>query len=167
MSNPSFLRFWAVLTALVAALSLGPSFAHVLESVPRMTVWSPELWRETTVFNGQFQLFATVGAPLDISAITLPAVLAFLLRGQRRAMWLAIATAVLFALSLALWATIVAPANAVLATWTPGPVPDDFEAIRDRWEYGHMCVAAAKAVGVAMLAAALVNIDACGPDRLR
>ena len=167
MSSPSFLRFWAVLTALVAALSLGPSVAHVLESVPRMTVWSPELWRETTVFNGQFQLFATVGAPLDISAIVLPAVLAFLLRGQRRAMWLTIATAVLFALALALWFAIVFPANSVLATWTPGPIPPDFEAFRDRWEIGHMCVAAAKAVGVAMLAAALVNIDACGPDRLR
>lgn len=167
MSSPSFLRFWAVLTALVAALSLGPSFAHVLESVPRMTVWSPELWREATVFNGQFQLFATVGAPLDISAILLPAVLAFLSRGQRRATWLAIATMALFALALALWATIVAPANAALATWTPGPIPEDFEAIRDRWEYGHMCVAAAKALGVAVLASALVNIDACGPDRLR
>ena len=167
MTSPSFIRFWAVLTSLVAALSLGPSFAHVLESVPRMTVWSPELWREATVFNGQFQLFAVVGAPLDLSAIVLPAVLAFLLRGQRRAMWLAFATAALFALGLALWATIVAPANAVLATWTPGPIPDDFEAIRDRWEYGHMCVAAAKGLGVAILAAALVNIDACGPDRLR
>ena len=167
MTSPSFIRFWAVLTSLVAALSLGPSFAHVLESVPRMTVWSPELWREATVFNGQFQLFAVVGAPLDLSAIVLPAVLAFLLRGQRRAMWLAIATSALYALSLALWFIIVFPANSVLATWTPGPIPGDFEAIRDRWEYGHMCVAAAKAVGVAILAAAVVNLDACGPDRLR
>ena len=50
----------------LAALSLGPSFAHVLEAPPRLTIWSPELWREATVFNGQFQLFATIGGPLRI-----------------------------------------------------------------------------------------------------
>ena len=48
------LFLWAVLTATIAALSLGPSFAHVLESLPRLSQWSPELWRETTVFNSQF-----------------------------------------------------------------------------------------------------------------
>lgn len=30
-------------TLLFTALSLGPSFAHVLEALPRLTVWSPEL----------------------------------------------------------------------------------------------------------------------------
>ena len=48
--------FWSVLAAAVAALSLGPSFAHMLESGPRLYVWSPELWREATVFNQQFML---------------------------------------------------------------------------------------------------------------
>ncbi|RVD46830.1 DUF1772 domain-containing protein, partial [Mesorhizobium sp. M8A.F.Ca.ET.023.02.2.1] len=60
------LLFWSVLTATIAALSLGPSFAHVLESVPRLIRWSPALWREATVFNGQFLLFAIIGAPLDV-----------------------------------------------------------------------------------------------------
>jgi hypothetical protein len=42
---------------------------------------------------------------------------------------------------------IVAPANAILATWQPGPLPADFYAIRNRWEGGHMVVAALKMCG--------------------
>ncbi|TGU67784.1 DUF1772 domain-containing protein, partial [Mesorhizobium sp. M00.F.Ca.ET.186.01.1.1] len=52
-----YLFFWSVLTITIAALSLGPSFAHALESLSRLTRWSPALWREATVFNAQFQLF--------------------------------------------------------------------------------------------------------------
>jgi hypothetical protein len=38
----------------------------------------------------------------------------------------------LYAVSLVTWLVIVKPANDVLATWTPGPIPQDFEAIRVR-----------------------------------
>ena len=38
-----------MIAAVIAALSLGPSFAHVLEAGPRLSVWPPQLWRETTV----------------------------------------------------------------------------------------------------------------------
>jgi len=155
MTQSRFVPGLAVVTALVAALSLGPSFAHVLEALPRLTVWSPELWREATVFNGQFQLFATFGAPLDILAIVLPAALAFTLR-DRSSRTLAGAAAIAYAGALGLWFALVQPANVVLATWTPGPLPADFAAVRDRWEYGHMCVAAAKVAGLIFLASALV-----------
>ncbi|TPK62286.1 DUF1772 domain-containing protein [Mesorhizobium sp. B2-4-19] len=153
-----FLLFWSVLTAMVAALSLGPSFAHVLESAPRLTQWSPALWRETTVFNGQFLLFAVIGAPLDIAAIACPGLLAWLLREDRPAFWFALAAALLYALSLVLWFVLVKPANDVLATWVPGPIPDGFEAIRLRWETGHMAVTAFKTAGFISLALALLAI---------
>ena len=39
------LSFFAIL---VMALSLGPSFAHLLEAPPRLTAWPPELWREAS-----------------------------------------------------------------------------------------------------------------------
>ena len=38
----------------LVVMSLGPSFAHMLEAQPRLFVWSPELWRDATVFNAQF-----------------------------------------------------------------------------------------------------------------
>jgi hypothetical protein len=149
---------WSLLTLLVASLSLGPSFAHVLESYPRLTMWSPELWREATVFNGQFMLFALVGAPLDLGAILAAAVLAFLLRRERPALRFALAGTILYAASLAAWFALVAPANGVLATWEPGPIPDNFEAIRSRWETGHMMVAALKFAGLASLLTSVLHI---------
>jgi hypothetical protein len=149
---------WSVLAATIAALSLGPSFAHVLESLPRLTQWSPELWRDATVFNAQFWLFAAVGAPLDLSAIALPAILAFMLRHDRPAFYFAVAAALVYAAALAAWFLLVAPANAELATWVPGPIPENFDAIRLRWETGHMAVAAIKLVGFVMVALTLVTI---------
>lgn len=149
--------FWAVLTVTIAALSLGPSFAHVLESIPRLTQWSPELWRETTVFNAQFWMFAVVGAPLDLAAIACPVVLAWLLRYDRFALRFALAGAVLYAVSLVAWFAIVKPANDVLATWTPGPIPQDFDAIRLRWETGHMIIAGIKLAGLVSLTLALLS----------
>jgi hypothetical protein len=107
MQGSGFMLFWSVLAAAVAALSLGPSFAHVLESGPRLHVWSPELWREATVFNQQFKLFLIVGAPLDIAAILAPAVLTYLLRGDSPAFGFALGTTVFFALALLAWFLVV------------------------------------------------------------
>ena len=158
MELRGFLIFWSVLTAAVAALSLGPSFAHILESAPRLTKWSPDLWRETTVFNAQFRLFAAIGAPLDIAAIACPAVLAWLLSQDRPAFWPALVAAILYAAALIAWFTLVKPANDVLATWVPGPIPDNFDAIRLRWETGHMVVAVIKFAGFISLTLALLAI---------
>ena len=158
MEMRGFLLFWSVLAATVAAFSFGPSFAHVLEALPRLTKWSPALWREATVFNGQFLLFAVVGAPLDMAAILCPALLAWMLRDDTPAFWLVLAATFFYALSLALWFLLVKPANDVLATWVPGPILDDFDAIRLRWETGHMAVMAAKAVGFISLVLGLLSI---------
>jgi hypothetical protein len=155
------LRIWSLAALTVAALSLGPSFAHVLEAPPRLTVWPPELWREATVFNGQFQLFAVVGAPLDLGVIPVIGVLAYLLRRERGRFRPALAGAVLFGLALAAWFALVASANGILATWRPGPIPEDFHAVRNRWETGHMVVAALKLLG--FMATALAVAPAAKP----
>jgi len=151
----TFAVFWSGLTLVVAALSFGPTFAHLLEAPPRLLVWSPELWREATVFNGQFRLFGLVGGPLDVILIPVAAVLAFLLRHDRSPFLLALAGMLLFAVSLALWLSIVAPANATMATWQHGPLPADFEATRTRWETGHILMAAVKFLGLVALVAAI------------
>lgn len=159
------LRSWTLVALTVAALSLGPSFAHVLEAPPRLAVWSPELWREATVFNGQFRLFAVVGAPLDLGIIPVLGVLAYLLRHEPDRLRFALAGAVLFALALAAWIALVAPANAILATWQPGPIPGDFHEVRNRWETGHMTVAALKLMG--FMATALAVAPAGKPAERR
>jgi hypothetical protein len=146
------LTAWRRGALVIAALSLGPSFAHVLEAPPRLAAWPPELWREATVFHGQFQLFGMLGGPLDGGAILVLATLAWLSRREGPAFRPALAAAVLYALSLAAWVAVVAPANGVLATWRPGPIPPDFAAVRLRWETGHMVVAALKLAGFVALA---------------
>lgn len=93
-------------------LDLAPSFAHLLEAPPRLTVWSPELWREAAVFNRQFFKFAAVGAPLEIGTILVGAVLTFLLRRERPAFWFVLAATFLFAASLATWFAGVESVNA-------------------------------------------------------
>lgn len=146
-----------VVCLLLAALSLGPSYAHVLEALPRLTVWSPELWRDATVFHRQFEWYALVGAPIDVAAIIAAFTLAFLVRDRRNIRWLTVAGATCLAAGLAAWFGLVAPANEVLATWTPGPIPSDFDVIRTRWETGHMVVAALKFVGFVVLCLAVAG----------
>jgi hypothetical protein len=146
--------FLRVTALLVTALSLAPSFAHVLEAPPRLLRWSPALWREATVFNGQYQLFGTVGAAIDGAAVLVTATMAFVMRTNTDAFGLAVAGAACYALALIAWVAIVAPANAVLATWLPGPIPMDFESIRNRWEIGHMVVAGLKVIGFIAVASA-------------
>lgn len=158
MQASGFTLFWAWFTALVASLSFAPSFAHVLEALPRLKAWSPELWREATVFNAQFQYFLVIGAPLDMLAIAAPAALVFLLRSDTTAALVAGGGAVFYALALILWFILVSPQNQVLATWTPGPIPADFDLVRWRWETGHMAVAAAKLIGLAFLLLALILV---------
>jgi len=100
------------------------------------------------VFHGQFAYFAIVGAPLDVGAIVLGAIMTVVVRRRRPAFRLAMAATVLFALSLATWVSMVAPANAILAQWVPGPIPDDFAAVRRRWEAGHIAISAIKTAGL-------------------
>jgi hypothetical protein len=158
MAPSAFTLFWAWLTALICALSLGPSFAHVLEALPRLKIWSPDLWRDTTVFNAQYLLFQRVGAPLDVAAILLPGILTFLVWRDPAARMTAGGATLFYALALVLWFVLVAPQNEVLSTWTPGPLPSDFAAVQWRWETGHTAVAAAKLIGFAFLALSLLLI---------
>jgi ABC-type xylose transport system permease subunit len=130
-------RILSLVVPTLAALSLGPSFAHVLEAAPRLTVWPPELWREATVFHGQFRLFATIGGPLDVGTILGTALLAYAVRHERPSFRLALAGCLLFVLGLGVW----------FAWVVPGPVPENFYAVRNRWETGHMAVACLKLLG--------------------
>jgi len=50
----------------------------------------------------------------------------------------------------------VAPVNSVLATGVPGPIPENFAAVRLRWETGHLIVASVKLVVLTLVALACV-----------
>jgi hypothetical protein len=140
---------------LLAALSLALSFAHVMEMAPRLR-WEPGLWMAVTNFGGLYYLFGRVGAGIDLGATASVATLAFRLRGRPGSRLVALAAGLLVA-GLGTWFTAVEPANAIMAGWTPGTVPADFAAVRDRWEYGHAAVALIKSLGFVALALGLLT----------
>jgi hypothetical protein len=154
-----------LLAVLLAALSLGMSFAHVLEMPPRLR-WAPELWMATTNFGGLYWLFGRVGGVIDVGAIAAAFILAYALRRERRAFRFSLSGALLLAAGLGLWAALVAPANAVMAGWVPATLPADFAAVRDRWEGGHTVVAIAKLAGFASLVLGLL-LDGSLPGERR
>lgn len=138
-------------TLLLAALSLGPSLAHALEAPPRLR-WPPELWRETTVFHGQYTLFGMIGGPLEIAAVGVTAWVATLAVRRGEVAIPAVTAALLFAAALIVWLLVVNRANGVMAAWRPGPLPADFAAVQRRWEIGHIVMAGLKLAGFAALA---------------
>ena len=148
--------FGTRLAALIlTALSLGPSFAHLLEHPPRMA-WPPELWIAATNMGGQYAWFGRVGAVLDPATILVLLLLAWLSRESRPAFVAAAGSALFFAAALACWALVVQPMNIVMAGWRPVTVPTDFEAVRARWEEGHVIVAALKLAGLVAMAFAVL-----------
>lgn len=148
----------------IAALDLAPSLAHAIEAPPRLHQWSLELWREATVFNGQFAVLGILGGPLEIGTIALTGCYAWMLRGQA-GFRPAVAAFAAFLLALVAWVVVVAPANAALATWAPGPVPPDAAAVRLNWESGHILAAAIKLAGFVLLVIASTSRSAAPGDK--
>jgi hypothetical protein len=93
----------SIVSLVLAALSLGPSYAHVLEALPRLTVWPAELWRDATVFHRQFEWYALIGAPVDVAAIIAAVALAFLVRDRKPMFRPAVVGAACLAAGLASW----------------------------------------------------------------
>lgn len=148
---------WSLASLTIMALSLGLSFAHVMEAPPRLAEWPPELWRETTVFHGQYAMFGILGGPIDVGSILLGFIVVYLIgRHDRPAFPLALAGSILFLVSLAVWLSVVAPANARMAGWLPGPLPEDFASVQLRWETGHMVMAGLKLAGFLLMVAAIL-----------
>lgn len=144
------LLLWRLLTLLLAALSMALSFCHVMEMPVRLS-WEPALWMQTTNFAGLYFLFGRIGAVIDVTAILTSAMLVFLVRHRRPSLQLTSVGAVLMAVGLAVWLGFVAPMNAIMATWNPGPIPDNFIAVRDQWEHAHATIAGIKVAGLIAL----------------
>jgi len=90
-------------------------------------------------------------------------VLAFLVR-RGRAFRPALVGALCLVAALLIWAAIVNPVNEHWAQWQAAgarAVPDNFESLRLRWEWGHAARAALVLVGfVSLVIAALADMSA-------
>lgn len=150
------MRTWRFLAVLLAALSTGASWCHVLE-LPAKLAWDGPLY--VAVQNeppGLYLGFGTVGAAVEVAAVLGVAGLAFLVRRRRPASRLTLAAAAALGAALLLWWLRIAPANAVMAAWTPDTVPADWLRWRDQWEYTHAANFVLKLVALGALVASVL-----------
>lgn len=124
------------LALLFSALGLAPGAAHVLE-MPVKLGYTPEQYLAVT--STLYAFFGLVGAAIQIAALALTGVLAYLSRGLP-AFRAAIAALIFLILSLVAWGTLVAPVNAqwgeAIKSSLP-TLPSLYAELRPRWEYGH------------------------------
>ena len=142
----------ALRCCLLAALTLGLSFCHLMQLPSRMA-WDQYLWVGSTVQGGLYAMFGSIGAVIFVATvIALGAARLFRARAWPAGLSrLALAAAVLFLLALVLWWVLVYPVNVELAKWVNGPVPADWTEYRARWEWGHAIIALVELIGFAAL----------------
>lgn len=124
---------WLKLVALaLTALVLIPGGAHVLELPAKMQLQREDYFTVQQIYAG-WALFAV---PI-IAAIGANAMLGHRLRhADRTASRAAWGSAILTVISLIIFFAFVFPANRATANWTA--MPEDWERLRQHWEYGHL-----------------------------
>jgi hypothetical protein len=150
------LKVFRFVAVMLAALTLGMSFCHLMQLPARMA-WDQYLWVGSTVQGGLYAMFGSIAAAIDVATVIVLGILAYFVREHGRPGFrLALAAAVLFALAFALWWVLVYPVNVELATWVDGPVPADWTVYRSRWEWGHAVISLLELAGFAALIASVL-----------
>ena len=146
------------LVMLLSGLTMGLTFAHVLE-LPQRLQYDAELWFALTRPNALYRYFGVVGGPIEVAAVLGAIMLAVVLRHERPSGRLALAAACCHIAALAAWVSIVAPANAEMAAWRVGSIPEDWETWRIRWEAGHATGFGLLMTGFCLLLSSLLRED--------
>jgi hypothetical protein len=139
-----------VATVVFVALSLGASFAHVLELPAKLQLTGDRYLGVQQIYR----YFGAIASVLEIGSVVL-LVVVVVLGWHRSAGHLTLLALIAFAASLAAWATVVSPVNTVFASWAGRP-PVHWTNARDRWEWGHVAVFGLKLVSFAMLITAML-----------
>jgi len=143
------LRFAALL---LAALAMGMHLAHALELWPKLN-WDPALY--IAVQSTLYKVFGAVGAALEFGALIAVSLLAWRLRGRKRAFALTFASACALGLAIVTWALLVLPANGPLAEWAQAAgrnPPPDWKRFRDQWQIGQAFIFLVQLAGFGALA---------------
>jgi uncharacterized membrane protein len=98
--------------------------------------------RAETFLDIGHTMIGNLGGPMSLlmpAAIVSVGMVAALLyrRGRRMAAGLASLALVLLIAALAITLSVNVPIDGQIAGWTPGTLPADWQAIRDRWEFYH------------------------------
>jgi hypothetical protein len=144
---------WLRIVAVVfVALSMGASFAHVLELPAKLELGGEHYLAVQVIYR----FFGSVATVLELGSFLL--LLAVTIWGWQRlpAHLMALVATIVFVASVVTWAAVVSPMNSAFTSWT-GRVPADWTAARDRWEWGHVTVFSMKLVAFVLLLRAVVR----------
>jgi Domain of unknown function (DUF1772) len=130
-----FVRTWRFITIVLAALSMGMAFCHVLELPAKMNY--PASLYLTIQHSLYWQFGSFPGIFSEIGAIVCAIALTFLVRKRRPAFNWTIIGVNFLTLALVVWFSFVAPMNAEFAQWTVDSIPADWTQVRNQWEYSH------------------------------
>ena len=125
------MRFLKLTALFLTALALVPSGAHLFELPGKIALDREAYFTVQGIYAG----WAWFAVPIFAAII---ANMALFLAERRRdpaAARAALVSSALIVLSLAVFFTWVFPGNQATANWTS--IPDDWQARRQAWEYGH------------------------------
>jgi hypothetical protein len=157
------LRAIRLLATVLAALALTMTAAHVLELPQKMSL-DAELY--SRVNGSLYKYFAVIGGPLVVGSIGMTAVLAFLVRRDRKALrWAALGAGLLGA-SFASWLALVQPVNEAVGAAAAEDRPQLWMKLRPRWEAGHATGFALHLLGfVSLVGSTIVDTPATAARR--
>lgn len=92
-----------------------------------------------------------IGPFIELGAILAAWVLTFVARKQRPSFWLTLAGAASLAIGLAVYFSLIEPANVALSRIAIDAPPVDWTRWRDQWEYGHAAHFVFHLLGFSML----------------
>jgi hypothetical protein len=141
------------LAILLMALALIPAGAHFFELPNKLGLARDAYFTVQGIYAG----WALFGIVL-VGGLLVNIVLAIMLRHDRPASIFALIGFLALAATLAIFFVWVFPANQATANWTE--IPENWEALRRQWEYGHAVNAIITLVGFcAIVLAALTARD--------
>jgi hypothetical protein len=115
---------------IVTGLAMTGPAAHLFALPNKIGMSRADYFVAQSIYMGWWR----VGLLLP-SAIVANLALAYVMRGDRPGLWLALIATALVAVELVVYAVWTQPANSVTANWTV--VPANWEALRAQWEYSH------------------------------
>lgn len=133
------MRRLAILNLILAFIATTAPVAHVLEMASKFTLDGP-LW--LAIQQHLYRGWGAVFGPVEILALLSSLWLMAESRTEPRAFRAFLLATCCYALMLLTFFLFNDPANAALNRWTAETLPDDWTAVRARWEIGHALSAA-------------------------
>jgi len=148
------LKTMRFISLVLTALTLAPTYAHVLELPGKLTLSGAD-W--LTVQHHLYGAFGVFGGTIEPLALLATLAVLVLVRGHRLTVALTLLAAACLAGMLLDFAIGNNPINGRVAAWTPATLPATWRQARDAWEAWHAASAAFATVALIALTAALVR----------